>query len=591
MTRRGVVIDELLHPDWWRDQTLLSTRLRDLVADFDTIGSFTIPYTRLPRRLGTYAEEFPRWADVADQTPQALLLRPKLGEAAVRALIEAAQHAVAVRHDTITAGRVGADAAVARLLGQLDDFDREILAGQVWAPEPVSQRVLAECLGVNPVSVSRNLPRARARFAELLTDPAHHGVGEHAGHIRQRMGPYLPVDVADLELRRLNVNPASQTAAVLLHIAGPYTRRGGWMDAGGSRARVLAAVEAVFDSQGAPTTDTLLHTLTSLGLPTAVALTYLETQLDLRRFGDVWVRWPGDTAVHMAEAALHLLGAPATAEAILATIAPHDANGVSLRHVRGVLSEKHQFVRTSRTTWGLRRWGVTEYVNIAHAIGERIDAAGGKATVATLIAELRAWYPDISESSIRTYLGTLQFVLDKGVARRRTKADGWPPVPPLNTVRGVFRNGDNEIRVAHPVTTEVLRGSGQNVHEAVADAAGVRPGDQRTFTSAQGPVTLYWKLASTNGAAIGSLRAHAQAAGAAPGDTLVLVFKLDDATLEAVRIGADEDAGVRLRKLVGHAVRTPSAALAKALDCRPEDVGAVLRGRGDDALAALLDAM
>lgn len=588
------LIDHLHNPEWWRDPTLLSTRLRDLVPGLDTIGSFTIPYTRLPRRLGSYAEEFPRWADVAGQTPESLMRRPKLGEAAVRALIEAAEHAVQVRRDTIAAGRVGADAAVARLVGELDDFDRDILAGQVWAANPVPQRVLAERLGVNPVSVSRNLPRARARFAELLTDPAHHEVGEHAERVRQRLGPYLPVDVADFELRRLGIDPAGQAAAVLLHVAGPYGRRAGWLEdtsaPGGSRAGLMAAVDAVFDTEGAASTDTLLSTLTSHGLSTGVALTFAETELHLRRFGDVWVRWPGDTAVPMSEAALHALGMPATAEAIFATIGARHAQGVSLRHVKAVLSREDQFVRVSRTTWGLRQWGVTEYVSIAHAIGDYIDAAGGKAAVTAVVSELRARYPDISESSIISYLGTLAFVQKKGVVRRRTKSDAWPALPPINTIRGVFRNGSNEIRVAHPVTTEVLRGSGQNLHEAVADAAGVRPGGQRTFTSSQGPVTLYWKLASTNGAAIGSLRAHAQATGAAPGDTLVLVFRLDDATLEAVRIGADESAALQLPRLVGHPVRKPSAALAPALSCRPQDVAAVLRARGDNALADLLDA-
>lgn len=49
-------------------------------------------------------------------------MRPKLGAAAVRALIEAGREAVRVRRDTVAAGKVGADAAVTRLVGQLDDF-------------------------------------------------------------------------------------------------------------------------------------------------------------------------------------------------------------------------------------------------------------------------------------------------------------------------------------------------------------------------------------------------------------------------------------------------------------------------------------
>ena len=86
------------------------------------------------------------------------------------------------------------------------------------------------------------------------------------------------------------------------------------------------------------------------------------------------------------------------------------------------------------------------------------------------------------------------------------------------------------------------------------------------------------------------MRAHAVAVNAAPGDTLVLVFRVADGSLEVVRVGAGEAGKARLQKLLGHAVRKPAAALAAALDCRQEDVGALLRGRGDDGLAAMLDA-
>ena len=64
-----------------------------------------------------------------------------------------------------------------------------------------------------------------------------------------------------------------------------------------------------------------------------IALTYLESQVQLRRFGDIWVRWTGDTTANMAEAVLHVLGAPATAEAIFATIGAE--GGMSLVTVNG----------------------------------------------------------------------------------------------------------------------------------------------------------------------------------------------------------------------------------------------------------------
>lgn len=581
--------DGLLGPDWWRTEAILVAQLRDLVPGLDSIGAFAIPFARLPRRLGAYAEEFPRWADVASQTPQALLLLPKLGDSAVRALIETAREAVRINQETIAAGKVGAEAAVARLIGQLDDFDRAILAALQWALDPVSKRVIAERLGVHPVSVQRNLPRAQARFAELLAGPAHQEIGELAGEVRCRLGPYVPADVVGVELRRLGIDPSGQTAEVLLHVAGPYRRCGTWLEMspeGGSSAQAAAAVGAVFDGQAAPSTDTLLQALIDLGMPSGIALLYLESQVALRRFGDTWVRWTSDTATNMTEAALHVLGAPATAEAILATV--NSAGSTSLERVNAVLSKQYQFVRASRTTWGLRAWGVPEYVGIAHAIGARIDARGGNAKIDDLIADLLATYPDVAEGSIRSYTSTLEFISKDGMVRRRTAADEWPTVPPLNTVRGAFFNGRHEIRLALPVTTEVLRGSGQAIHPAVADAVGVGPGERRVFASSHGEVTVFWKLSSTSGANVGSLRAQAVALEATTRDTLVLAFRLGDASLEVTHLGPEEPALQRLADLLGHTVHNPAAALAGSLRCRRSDVAAVLRARGDADLAALL---
>ncbi|MCH9701857.1 MAG: winged helix-turn-helix domain-containing protein [Actinomycetia bacterium] len=571
---------------------MLGARLGDLVAGLDGIGSLAIPYARLPRRWSIYAEEFRRWTDVADQTPEALLLRPKLGAAAVGALIEAAHDAVRTSQSAVAAGTVGAEAAVARLAAQLDDFDRTILSELVWNPDPPTQRAVAERLGVHPVSVQRNLPRARARFAELLADPAHREVGDHAESLRRHLGPYLPARVVEAELRGLGVQPNSEAAQVLLHVAGPYMRCGQWVQSTvgrGGRAQAAAALDAVFEREAAPRTESLLQALTALGMPAEVASTYLESQVALRSFGDISVRWTGDTTANMAEAALHVLGAPATAEDILATIGS-DA-GRSLATVNGTLSEDDRFVRASRRSWGLRCWGITEYAGIAHAIGARIDAAGGTASVTDVVDDLLAAYPDIAETSIGTYLSTLEFVITAGVVRRRTQDDEWPTVAPLNTVRGAFRNGDNEIRLLIRVTADLLRGSGQAIHPAVAAAAGVDPGQRRTFTSPHGQITVFWPLTSTSGARIGSLRAQAVAVEATTADTLVLAFKLHDGSVEVSRMGPDDSAARWVEQLLGRPVPDPVAALASGLDCSPSEVAGVLRARGDHGLAAALDSI
>ena len=118
------------------------------------------------------------------------------------------------------AHRVGADAAVRRLLDQIDELDRVLLA-RLWAAQPQSQRALAGRLGVHNASVYRNQPRAQARLAELLADPVHQEVGYYASGLGRRLGPYAPEDAVATELNRIDVDPASESAQALLYLAGP----------------------------------------------------------------------------------------------------------------------------------------------------------------------------------------------------------------------------------------------------------------------------------------------------------------------------------------------------------------------------------
>ena len=83
---------------------------------------------------------------------------------------------------------------------------------------------------------------------------------------------------------------------MLLHVAGSYRRRGQWVEntAAAGHTQAVAAVDAVFAREPAPSTDSLLHALTDLGIPSGIALTYLESQVALRRFGTVSEICPAD---------------------------------------------------------------------------------------------------------------------------------------------------------------------------------------------------------------------------------------------------------------------------------------------------------
>jgi hypothetical protein len=248
-----------------------------------------------------------------------------------------------------------------------------------------------------------------------------------------------------------------------------------------------------------------------------------------------------------------------------------------------------RFVRTSRLCWGLRDWRVDEYTGVFHEIAARIDAGGGNANIDKLVRSILSRFPDVAENSIRANLSALAFVCEGGVVRRRAASDGWPPVPALSATRGAFRNGDNEVRLALPVTTDMLRGSGLQLRPAVAAALGLSPGQQRLFSSPYGEVGLTWRLSSTNGPSIGSLRVLATARGATRRDTLVVVFRLDKSSLDAQRVAPELTGIERLRRLLGRRVRTPAAALAASLDCRRDEVATVLRRRGDHDIADLVE--
>jgi hypothetical protein len=99
-----------------------------------------------------------------------------------------------------------------------------------------------------------------------------------------------------------------------------------------------------------------------------------------------------------------------------------------------------------------------------------------------------------------------------------------------------------------------------------------------------------WRLSSAAGPSVGSLRAFVAAVNAGAGDTLVLAFNLDNSLVDVARIPVGETLDRRLHTLLGRPARSRVTALARGLDCQPDEVATVLRQRGDNYLADLLAA-
>ncbi|MCV7022808.1 hypothetical protein H7I77_05500 [Mycolicibacterium novocastrense] len=574
---------------WWRsvcDST--QTPVRELLDGFDQIAPLPVPYDWLPGRAETfYGDRFQVWSDLADETIESLVNRPKGGIGTVRAILIAGWEAAA-RAQAILPPDAAADVttAVSLLVDRLTDYDYQLLAARGWALHPTTVPVTAEQLGVTQINVTRNLPRAYARFKSLLPELAHAVITECAEQLGRLLGTLTRRPVAEAALQGFGVDQSGDAGQILLHLAGPYAEtNGGWLAV--TTTDVVDSAIAVIDDAltrwGAPTTTTLTTKLGGLGIQPETALEFVESRPGLRRFGEQWVRW-GSTAAELAQAALNVCGEPMSPAAIAEFTGALHAEAA----IRQALHDNSRFSRATRTTWALRRWGLDEYGGLFTEIATRIDAAGGSIATADVIADISATVPDVNESSIRSYMGAPAFVVDKRTVRRRTAADGWPPVPPLNSVRGVFHPRPDEFRIAFPVTADLLRGSGQKLHAAPATALGVHPGSERTFTGTPCDVTVYWRLFSATGAGVGSLRPIAAALEAQLGETLVFVFNARDATVVVQRIALADRRG-RLAALVGTLTPSPRAALAHAVGCQLHELDEFLQRRGEDDLLPLAD--
>ena len=73
----------------------------------------------------------------------------------------------------------------------------------------------------------------------------------------------------------------------------------------------------------------------------------------------------------------------------------------TLATINGTLSEDYRFIRTSRQQWGLRAWGISEYLGIAHAIGAPALPPTEAGPSEDITDEVLSQFPDVTETSIR----------------------------------------------------------------------------------------------------------------------------------------------------------------------------------------------
>ncbi|TDK85348.1 hypothetical protein [Mycolicibacterium mucogenicum] len=464
-----------------------------------------------------------------DVTVGDLLGHRSTGVRTVESIVRAARRSVAQRDEPADTSQASATDGVNRLLECLDGRDRKVLLAREWAPAKVTQECLSAELGVHPTWLWRNESRIRSRFAERLGEQAHSQVRQFAEDLGGRLGVYVPRSNVESEIRRFGVEPTTEAAWLLLYVAGPYRERDGWFEKipedGGQR--VDAAVRDLYRTEPMPALSVLTDVLTAAGMRRAVVPAYLDAH-GLREIAGVYVPSSAGLSDKVA-AVLKANVEPMTADEISTVV----GENTSARAVLKALHGNAAFVRTSRTRWTLADREVSAYGGIAQELKNRVADAGGRVAVRALLDDMLDAFPDIKESSIRTYLATLAFVVEGGMVRCRRPEDPWPIVSSLNTVPGASHRSDGCVQLAIPVTTQVLRGSGLSIEPPVAQAIGVAPGLSRDFETDHGPVPVAWDPAEPAAPNMGSARQLAHAVDAELGDLLVLIFDPVAGTLRA----------------------------------------------------------
>ena len=293
-----------------------------------------------------------------------------------------------------------------------------------------------------------------------------------------------------------------------------------------------AGLQALAQLEGMLAYDDARAELAAAGVvPRAAAALLREELPGLRLFDDTFLPW-GSSLTDKAETLLRWRHQPATDSDLFDLIGEeHSARGFRQR-----LNDDPRFVKTGKSTFGLRAWGMEEYDGISEAIAERIARAGGKVRLAKIAAELPGQF-GVTEHSVRAHASAPRFVVADGWVRLRTDEPIRVAAGDPSAIPGVEQRTDGQLRFSIEVTSDTLRGAGRMMPGTVANALEVGPGQERTFVSAAGlTVRIGWPVTSPSGPNLGSVKALAEAAGVAQGDVLTLDFDPAQGHVTASRI-------------------------------------------------------
>lgn len=257
-------------------------------------------------------------------------------------------------------------------------------------------------------------------------------------------------------------------AAAILDAVGPWRDFDGWALHASIESRfncLRKQLQEAADAYGLLTDGRVEEVLAGLFDDESEQETFLLETLCLGKTFGLWtIR---DTLRCKVAATLRYLGRPATKEEIAdLLLLPHDRVSSTLGTLEGV-------VRSDRYRWGFDDWVEDPYDGIVGEIRQRIDDHGGSVPVSVILEEVPSRF-DVTEASVRAYLGTDAFVVEDEIVRHAT-ADDYSPRAPDSCPGAIQINGVWGQRLR--LYDRHFAGYSLGVSFDIAYANGVRPGD------------------------------------------------------------------------------------------------------------------
>ena len=377
--------------------------------------------------------------------------------------------------------------------------------------------------------------------------------------------------------------------SLLLRLAGPYDIDGDWVVL---RSAVdndpTEKIHAMADVIGFIDQELAERELTKWGIKQSYQREWLARDGRIRDFNGRLARWVGSIGDKLI-IGLADLGRPATVDTLLEHIKEDRSKGSAMN----ALSGDDRVVRASRTDWALASWGLPEYSSIAMSIRNLVSNAGGPVHIDEVMTRIQSDFGG-AESSIRAYCYAPMFVVEDGWINLRDdlgtfRYTNFSP----RTARGVFALGPRRVSFMTEVNADLLRGSGRSIPLVVGAILDVPINQWLTFNNESGAaITVTYPETAFVGPTMGSARSLAESVGARLGEYLTIVLDRSEMSVTgtATSIGEHPPSWQLIARLTGIEASSGMKGLASALNCSEGEVRALLKSRGDDAVAQAIPA-